>query len=137
MPFCLHRLIQPAPLIHLIFNKNKICGLRHIRYILCKLCSGVLEKTGVLKHDQTALREKRQRLRKIDDFFDIRVLSLITGKIHGIPLGNHGLDETFFVLFLQISLLPVHKINLFKLSGFQIFIQAFHNSSIIKEFSPF
>ena len=131
MSLCLHRLIQLAALIHLVFHENEICGVRHILDIIRQLCPGALEKTGVFKHDQTALRKKGQRLRQVNHLPDVNILPLIMGIVHGIAVRKHCLNKPVPVLPLQISLLAVEKVDLFKLSCLKIFIQAFHNFSII------
>ena len=137
MSFCLYGLIELAPLIHLIFYKNKMRRLGQAFIdIIRQIISSGLKKPGIFKNNQTAFRKKGQCLCKVNHLFDICFLPFITGIVHGVPLGNHGFDEALFILFLQISLRAVQEVYLSKLSRFQIFIQAFHNSCIIKEGNP-
>ena len=137
MPLRFHSLVQPAPLIHFIFYENKMGRLWHtVVDIIRQIISSVLKEPGILKHDQPALRKERQCLCQIDDLFDIRLLPFIIGIVHRIPFRDHRFYEALLILFLQISLRSVQEIDLSKLSRFQIFIQAFHNSCIIKEGNP-
>ena len=131
MSFRLYRLVQFAALVHFIFYENEIRGLRHILDIVCQFCPRALEKTGILKHDQAALSKERQRLRQVDHFPYINVLPLIVGIVHRVAFREHRLYKTVSILPFQIPLLTVKEIDLFKLSCLKIFIQAFHNFSII------
>ena len=118
MPLCLHRFKKLAALVHLAFNENEIRGVWHLFDIIGQIRSGAFEESGILKHDQTPLREKRQRLRKVDDLPDIYTFPFIIGVIHRIPVREHRFYEPVLVLLLQIILLAVEKINLLKLSCF-------------------
>ena len=134
MPLCLYRLIQSAAFIHFALRKNKICSRRHAAIdIICQIPAAAFEKTGILKYDQPALRKKGQSLGKIDHFFDVRLFALVPGTVHCIPIRHHCFYKPVSVLFFEVIFLSVQQIDLFKLSCFQIFIQAFHNSCIIKE----
>ena len=119
MPFCLYCLVEFTALVHFIFYKNKKGRFGYpAADIICQVIPSAFKESGILKYDQPALCKKGQSLRQIDHFFDICLLPFIVRIIHSVPFGNHGFDEPFLILLLQVSLLTVQKIDLFKLSCF-------------------